>query len=385
MRDTPPSNDSINMKQTKRQSTETEEQPSLPKDGFFFTSMAPSNLFLENGMTFSGMAPEWQQGAFEGEVVFTTGMTGYDAALTDPSYCGQILVFTYPILGNYGVPDSDHWESERIYASGVVVGEACLQWSHAKSIQSLLQWLHMQGVPVIIGVDTRQLTKVLREAGTMLGTISTMLQKPLSFSNPHMTSLPAKVSIPDKIIYGEGQKKVVVVDCGMKLNILRHLQKHSLTIHRVPYNYDYSQEDFDAVFLSNGPGDPQMYQETIDILRKAMQKQKRIFGICLGAQLLALAGGGKTYKLPYGHRGHNQPCMDLVSRKCYITSQNHGYAIQEDTLPKEWTVSFRNLNDGTVEGISHRSLPFSAVQFHPEAAPGPTDTEWLFEQFVTSL
>lgn len=367
-----------------QQTLETDAQPSLPKDGFFFAPIVPSSLLLENGMIFSGMSPEWQKGTFDGEVVFTTGMTGYDAALTDPSYYGQILVFTYPLLGNYGVPDNTHWESDRIYASGVVVGEACLQWSHAKSIQSFLHWLHRQNTPVIVGLDTRQLTKVLREAGAMHGAITSTKQKTLSLK-PNMTALPAKVSISEKIVYGKGSKKVIIVDCGMKLNILRLLLKYNFTIHRVPYNYDYSQEHFDGLFLSNGPGDPEIYQETIHILRKAMQKEKLIFGVCLGAQLLALAGGGKTYKLPYGHRGHNQPCMDLVTRKCYITSQNHGYAIQENTLPDDWLVSFRNLNDGTVEGISHRSLPFSGVQFHPESAPGPTDTEWLFEKFSSLL
>lgn len=336
-------------------------------------------------MRFSGIAPEWQQEVFDGEVVFVTGMTGYDAALTDPSYAGQILVFTYPLIGNYGIPDKKHWESERIYASGVVVAEACLKWSHANSFQSLLEWLQKERVPIIMGIDTRHVTKVLRDVGTMMGVISKFSCPPATFYNLDKISLGPTVSLSNKIVYGEGKKHVVVVDCGMKLSILRNLQKPFLTIHRVPYDYDYSQEQFDGVFLSNGPGNPEMYQETIQILKKAMEMQKAIFGICLGAQLLALAVGAKTYKLTHGHRGHNQPCMDLQSRKCYITSQNHGYAIEESSLPREWKVNFRNLNDNTVEGIMHVSLPFSAVQFHPEAAPGPTDTEWLFEQFIASL
>lgn len=367
------------------QAAEVLQKPPFENGGFFFAQMQPANLFLENGMVFKGKSPEWQQGAFDGEIVFTTGMTGYDAALTDPSYAGQILTFTYPLMGNYGIPPSDMWESERIFASGVIVSNACIHWSHGKSTQSLLQWLEAQRVPVIMGVDTRHLTKILRERGTMLGAISSADTPPDNYRDPNNASLADLVSISQKAIYGSGAKKVIAVDCGMKTNILRHLQKFPLTIHRVPYHYDYSEEDFDGIFLSNGPGNPEMYMKTVSVLRKAMQKKKPIFGICLGAQLLALSAGAKTYKLAYGHRSHNQPCMDLTNKRCYITSQNHGYAVEEKSLPTDWKVSFRNLNDGTIEGIAHVSLPFSAVQFHPEAMPGPKDTEWLFENFFASL
>lgn len=336
-------------------------------------------------MTLTGISPSWQGGTYKGEIVFTTGMTGYDASLTDPSYAGQILVFTYPLQGNYGIPPADMWESEKIHAAGVVVSNVCHEWSHGKSNQSLLQWLESQNVPLITGIDTRHLTKELRERGTMPGAISAASTPPDTFSDPHVVSLADRVSIPRKITYGTKGKKVVVVDCGMKLNILRNLQRFPLQIERVPHDYDYTDEEYDGIFLTNGPGDPMAYSATIAHLKKAMDKQKPIFGICLGAQLMALASGATTYKLPYGHRSHNQPCMDLATEKCYMTSQNHGYAIWEESLAEGWKVNFRNLNDHTVEGIAHTTLPFFSVQFHPEAAPGPTDTEWLFDYFFGSL
>lgn len=357
-----------------------------PSSGFFFASTKEVFLHLQNGMVFSGIAPADQEDSQWFEVVFNTGMTGYDASLTDPSYSGQILAFTYPLIGNYGVSPKEDWESEKIHAAGVVVSEACFQWSHGKNCGSLLEWLQAQRVPVIMGVDTRSLTKVLREAGTMPGLLSSSNEAPISSQNTHLiTTRPARASVSQRIIYGNHPKKIIAVDCGMKANILRNLQKHSVSIHRTPYDEDYSSEDFDGIFLSNGPGDPEMYSETISILRKAMKRGKPIFGICLGAQLLALAAGARTYKLKYGHRGHNQPCINEETGRCHMTSQNHGYAVDEQSLPEEWLVSYRNLNDHTVEGIRHRSLPFSAVQFHPEAAPGPTDTEWMFKQFIESL
>lgn len=360
-------------------------RPSGSPDGFFFAQTAPATLFLENNQSFKGVSPAGQKGVFHGEMVFTTGMTGYDASLTDPSYAGQILVFTYPLLGNYGVPDKKYWESQRIHAAGVVVCTLCDEWSHGNSSQSLLEWLEKEKVPLIMGVDTRALTKVLRERGSMRGLISNL-------SNPEwppiaQTNVPLadKVTVPHRMTYGSAGKKIILVDSGMKTNILRQLQKFPLTIERVPYDCDYSEESFDGIVLSNGPGDPATYARTISVLQKAMKRELPIFGICLGAQLLALAAGAATYKLLYGHRGHNQPCMDLMTKRCFITSQNHGFAILEESLPQGWTVNFRNLNDNTVEGIAHSSLPFSAVQFHPEAAPGPTDTEWLFEHFFAKL
>ena len=346
--------------------------------------MKKSYLLLQNGRVFEGAAPERQIGAFQGEVVFTTGMCGYYESLTDPSFADQILAFTYPLIGNYGVADKAYWESKKIYAAGVVVNESCEKWSHHSGLHSLQEWLEKEGVPLLTGVDTRALTKTLRSEGTLLGVLSDV-KEGVGFKDPNREHLVAKVSISDKAFYGTGKKRVIAVDCGMKESMIRHLQQLPIEIVRVPYNYDYSEEPFDGVFLSNGPGDPIQCFETIAILKKAMEKKKPIFGVCLGSQMLALAAGAKTYKLPFGHRGQNQPCMDLETGKCYITSQNHGYAVDEKSLPKEWKVVFRNLNDGSVEGVAHTTLPFYAVQFHPEASPGPTDTRWFFERFYACL
>ncbi|NGX46612.1 MAG: hypothetical protein K940chlam2_01808, partial [Chlamydiae bacterium] len=203
--------------------------------------------------------------------------------------------------------------------------------------------------------------------------------------NPLLENLVSKVSIASRKTYGAGKKRVIVVDCGMKESIMRQLQRYPLELVRVPYDEDFTEEEYDGVFLSNGPGDPMQCAVTVEILRKAMRKQKPIFGICLGSQLMALAAGAQTYKLKFGHRGQNQPCIDLESQRCYITSQNHGYAVDEASLPADWKVLFRNLNDESIEGIVHESLPFMAVQFHPEAAPGPTDTRFLFEQFYQQI
>lgn len=348
-------------------------------------NLAPAFLFLENGEFFEGFSPAWQKGTFYGEVVFTTGMTGYTESLTDPSYKGQILSFTFPLIGNYGVPSKLSWESDKIHASGVVLSEACQQWSHHSGAQSLLEWLKKENVPLIAGVDTRALTKSLRSHGTMLGAICSEKQTHYTYLDPNKHHLVSYVSKLEVENIGSGEKQVIVIDCGMKANILRSLAQFPIGIRRVPYNYDFTNEQFDGVFISNGPGDPIKCSETIAILRKVLCFKKPIFGICLGAQLLALASGAKTYKLPFGHRGQNQPCIELKTKKCYITSQNHGYAIDETTLSNDWEVTFRSLNDDSVEGISHKHLPFSAVQFHPEASPGPTDTSWLFKTFYHSL
>ncbi|HSH31429.1 MAG TPA: glutamine-hydrolyzing carbamoyl-phosphate synthase small subunit [Candidatus Saccharimonadales bacterium] len=355
-----------------------------PERGDFF-KMQASGLCLADGTTFAGFSPAWQTGAYTGEVVFNTGMTGYVESLTDPSYAGQILTFTYPLIGNYGVGSTDTWESPKIHARGVVLGEVCRNFSHAASDRSLLRWFRQQRVPLITGVDTRALTKTLRTHGTMPGVIAADPAYRLPAPSPAVGWV-AQVSSPEPVIYNaSASKTVILVDCGLKANILRSLVALPIKVKRVPYDYDYTGESFDGVVVSNGPGDPADCPETAAILAKAMRLGKPVFGICLGAQLLALAAGAKTYKLPYGHRGHNQPCIDPISKRCYVTSQNHGYAIDEATLPSDWYVSYRNLNDGSVEGIAHRSRPFRAVQFHPEASPGPTDTSDMFESFYRSL
>jgi carbamoyl-phosphate synthase small subunit len=337
-----------------------------------------ARLDLADGTSFSGIAPQWQTGNYVGEVVFNTGMTGYVESLTDPSYAGQILVFTYPLIGNYGV-HAKSAESNKIQVSGVIVSQAALHPSHTGADASLLGWLHAQAIPILIGVDTRALTKHLRINGTMAGSIGIHPAK-------NMQLKKQLVSIEKPILYNQKSKtKVILVDCGAKENILRSLRKLPVQIKRVPYNYDYSNEAYDGVLLSNGPGNPTDYQETIKIVQKALRVGKPIFGICLGSQIMGLAVGATTYKLKYGHRGHNQPCLESSTGRGFITSQNHGYAIDEKSLPKGWFASFKNLNDMSVEGIEHRTKPFFSVQFHPEACPGPTDTEWLFERFYKSL
>jgi carbamoyl-phosphate synthase small subunit len=342
-----------------------------------FFRKKPAHLYLNDGVSFAGeLAFEATRPAV-GEVVFNTGMTGYVESLTDPSYAGQILAFTYPLIGNYGVRLSQA-ESKKIQVNGVVVAGAAEHFSHAQADQSLLEWLKSQDIPMITGVDTRALTKHLRTRGTMLGAIST---RPIDFAKLTPDFRAASVGEPE-IFNAQHSKKIVLVDCGAKANILRSLLSLPLQVKLVPHDYDYTEEDYHGVLLSNGPGDPMDYKPTIAIAKKALKIDRPMFGICLGSQIMGLAAGGQTYKLHFGHRGHNQPCIDLGSGRCYITSQNHGYALDEKTLPDGWKVTFRNLNDDSVEGIEHRTKPFFSVQFHPEASPGPTDTNWLFERFA---
>lgn len=333
-----------------------------------------------------------------GEVVFNTGMTGYVESLTDPSYAGQILVCTYPLIGNYGVPDPKFFESKKIQIAGLVVSEYSQAYSHHDAKHSLKEWLVASGVPALTGVDTRAITKKLREHGVMLGAIAD--KTPKIFPDPNEENLVAKVSIKKKQEYlpagrqVAGAIRIIAIDCGMKENIVRSFVDKGVTLVRVPWNYDFTKEPYDALFISNGPGDPAMCMATVENIRKAMEAGKPILGICLGNQLLALAAGGKTFKLKYGHRSQNQPCTDLIGRpffaeatqgKCYITSQNHGFAIDAKTLPRDWQVWFTNANDGSIEGIAHKTMPWRAVQFHPEASPGPTDTAWIFDEFINSL
>jgi carbamoyl-phosphate synthase small subunit len=327
-----------------------------------------------------------------GEVVFNTGMVGYPESLTDPSYRGQILVLTYPLIGNYGVPPEErqdgilkYFESDRIQIAGLVVSECSGDFSHWNAARSLSEWLVEHGVPAIEGVDTRALTKKIRQEGTMLGRIVYEEEPP--FADPNRRNLVAEVSTKEPVVYGNGAAKVLVVDCGVKNNIMRCFLKRGVQVIRVPWDYDFmeTEYDYDALFLSNGPGDPKMCKATIAHVKEALARGKNIFGICLGNQLLALAAGADTYKLKFGHRSQNQPCNEVGTRRCHITSQNHGYAVDTETLPTEWEPWFINANDGTNEGIRHVRLPFASVQFHPEASGGPTDTEYLFDTFIESL
>jgi len=340
-------------------------------------------IFLEDGTLFEGEsfgAPK----TVSGEVVFNTGMTGYVESLTDPSYAGQILVCTYPLIGNYGVPDKKFFESEKIQVAGLVVAEYSGNYSHHAAEKSLGEWLKESGVPAITGVDTRALTKKLREHGVMLGQLSNG-KAPKKFTDPNEENLVARVSIRNRKVYGNGPIKIIAVDCGMKENIVRSMTRPETTLIRVPWDYDFTTEEYDGLLLSNGPGDPTMCAATITNIRKAMSEGKPILGICLGNQLLALAAGARTYKLKYGHRSQNQPCLDASTGRCYITSQNHGYAVDAKSLPPDWEEWFTNANDGSNEGIRHKTKPWRSVQFHPEASPGPTDTAWIFDEFLKSL
>jgi len=340
-------------------------------------------LYLKDGTMVEGKSFGAPVSA-SGEVVFATGMVGYPEAFTDPSFAGQILVLTYPLVGNYGVPDKKLWESAKMQIAGLVVSEYSEKYSHATAKQSLAAWLKESGVPAITGVDTRALTKKLREHGVILGAITTN-GKPRTFVDPNKDNLVAQVSPRRKQIYKGGRTKIIALDCGMKENIIRSLVARGATVVRVPWDYDFSKEKYDGLFISNGPGDPTICTATIENIRKTMKKNKPILGICLGNQLLALAAGAKTYKLKYGHRSQNQPCIEATSKRCYITSQNHGFAVDGKTLPSGWEEWFTNANDGSNEGIRHKTKPWRSVQFHPEACPGPTDTAWIFDEFVASL
>ncbi|MDR0785419.1 MAG: glutamine-hydrolyzing carbamoyl-phosphate synthase small subunit [Treponema sp.] len=362
-----------------------------------------AKLILEDGSEFAG----WSFGkerAQAGEVVFTTGMTGYPQALTDPSFRGQILVSTYPLVGNYGTPVKPktgepfldelgipvHFESERIQVAGFVVSEACGEPSHFASGASLSAWLEKNGVPGVFGIDTRALTCRLRERGVMMGKITVENCRNVDIDSgfiPHpvMDASPREVKVfsrVDTAANSGSSPKIVLIDCGAKANILRCLLKWGVEVIRVPWNHDLHGIDYDGVFLSNGPGDPKACGKTIATMRRVFDQGKPIFGVCLGNQIMALAAGADTYKLLYGHRGQNQPCIEVGTKKCYITSQNHGYAVRADTLPKGWLPWFVNANDGTIEGIRAENGLFKAVQFHPEGCPGPRDTEFLIDDFV---
>jgi carbamoyl-phosphate synthase small subunit len=346
-----------------------------------------AKLVLEDGSVFYGES-FGAEASIAGEVVFNTGMVGYPEAFTDPSYKGQILVLTYPLIGNYGVPGLERdelgllkaFESEQIQISGLVIADYSKEYSHFTAKQSLAGWLKANKIPAITGVDTRALTKKLREKGVMLGKL--VVAEDIEFDDPNKRNLVAEVSIKEKQLYNEnGKKRIVLIDCGVKNNIIRSLVKRGFCVIRVPWDYDISKEKYDGLFISNGPGDPKMCGITIRSISAAMDKGIPIFGICLGNQLLALAAGGDTYKLKYGHRSQNQPCTDLHTKRCYITTQNHGFAVDMAKMPAGWEEWFKNENDGTNEGIRHLEKPFMSCQFHPEATPGPVDTGFLFDKF----
>ncbi len=368
-----------------------------------------AKLVLEDGSEFEGQSFGYEKNCV-GEVVFNTGMVGYNESLTDPSYSGQILCLTYPLIGNYGVPKViqengliKNFESHKIQVEGLVVNYYSEDYSHYAAQKSLGDWLREERIPAIQGIDVRKLTKILREKGTMLGKIIVGVEErqeikeekqKIGFRDPNKENLVASVSTHKTIVYTPKNnyfdKKVLLIDCGVKNNIIHSLLKRKSMVVRVPWDFDFlnknfEHSDFDAILVSNGPGDPKMCVDTIKNLKQAMMLDKPIFGICLGNQLLALAAGANTYKLKYGHRSQNQPVYDVNTHQCFITSQNHGFAVDEKTLPKDWSVWFRNANDNTNEGIKHNSKPFFSVQFHPEANPGPRDTDFLFDEFLRCI
>lgn len=378
------------------------------------------SLILSDGTVFRGRSFGYEK-PVAGEVVFNTAMTGYPESLTDPSYAGQLMTLTYPLVGNYGVPPftieanglATFMESEKIHAEAIIVSDYSENYSHWNAVESLADWLKREQVPGITGIDTRELTKVLREHGVMMGRIvfdDAMDNGEWRMDNYGEVNYVDRVSCKDIIVYAGGEsktfpvstpmeelnsqlsifhsqlKKVVLVDCGVKTNILRCLLKRGVEVIRVPWDYDFNGLQFDGLFISNGPGDPDTCDAAVQNIRCAMQNEKLpIFGICMGNQLLSKAGGAKIYKLKYGHRSHNQPVRMVGTNRCFITSQNHGYAVDNNTLGADWEPLFVNMNDGSNEGIRHKRNPWFSAQFHPEAASGPTDTEFLFDEFVKLL
>ena len=364
-------------------------------------------LVLEDGTRLRGVSFGYE-GEVKGELVFTTGMVGYPESLTDPSYKGQMLVMTYPIVGNYGVPNDEidqyglpmHFESDKVQVAALIVADYSHHHSHWNSQRSLSQWLTEQKVPALYGLDTRLLTKKIREKGALRARIEFEAEVTLGgtddgFEDVNARNLVAEVSITEPVVYGKGNThKVLALDCGIKVNIIRSLVQRNCEVTLLPWDAPLKEriKESDGLFLSNGPGDPAMLGTVTNHVREVLEGMqdgslpvKPVFGICLGNQLLGMAAGAVTYKLPFGNRGQNQPVLNLLNNKCVITPQNHGYALDADKLPAGWKPLFVNRNDDSNEGIMHETLPWFSAQFHPEAKCGPSDTSFLFDQFVEAM
>ena len=350
-------------------------------------SIKKAKLVLENGLEFQGFSFGYEQPAC-GEVVFSTAMVGYPESLTDPSYSGQILCVTYPIIGNYGVPQdelvngiSKYFESDKIQVKALVISDYSFNYSHWNAAKSLDTWLKEHKVPGIFGIDTRELTKTIRDNGTLMGKIvQEDCTAELSCVNPNVVNQVEEVSCKEVIRYNGGKgKKVVLLDCGVKNSILRTLANKEVEVIRVPWNYNFNELEYDGLIISNGPGNPDFCADAVENIKAAMAQEKPIFGICMGNQLLGKAAGANTVKLKFGHRSQNQPVRRVGTTTCYITTQNHGYAIDAATLGSDWEPMFENLNDGSNEGIRHKSKPFFAIQFQPDGV------EFLFDEFIKML
>jgi carbamoyl-phosphate synthase small subunit len=351
-----------------------------------FQRRIPAVLQLENGRQFEGWHFGYPKNS-SGEIVFSTGMVGYPEALTDPSFYGQILTMTFPLVGNYGVVSNQklelqqrYWESDKIQIFGLIVSNLSLDYSHHNADRSLSEWLFQQKVPGISHIDTRELTKILRQEGTMLAKIH-IDDSSFDFYNPNNENLLPKVSADVIKQYGNGKYHLGLIDCGCKNSIIRELTARDFRVSRIPWNNSLDSGEFDGFVISSGPGDPAKLPQIVNTLSALLEGDKPVLGICLGHQLMALASGAKTIKMRYGHRSQNQPVMDNLTRRAHITSQNHGYVVDDLSIPQEWQVWFSNLNDGSNEGLIHKSKPFLSTQFHPEASPGPGDTSFVFDCF----
>jgi carbamoyl-phosphate synthase small subunit len=363
-------------------------------------------LLLEDGTFFVGKGFGAELNVV-GEAVFTTGMVGYPESMTDPSFAGQVLCFTYPLIGNYGVPGKDdvdrfglpvHFESESIKVSGLIVQEYCERPSHWASRTTLPEWMKGEGIPGISGIDTRALVSTLREKGVMMSALANGTELP---TRKELASMIEKANRYDSVdyvkgvskkrsyAYGSSENTVVLIDCGVKLSIIRNILKRGYRVVRVPFNASYSDVmacNPDGVVISNGPGDPTLCEDTVKTAGRLVDSEIPLLGICLGEQLIALSQGVDTYKLRYGHRGQNKPVVDLTTGRGYVTSQNHGYAVNREKLENSpMKVWFINADDGSIEGTLHQNRPCIAVQFHPEGSPGPYDTEFVFDNFVSLM
>jgi carbamoyl-phosphate synthase small subunit len=364
-------------------------------------------LELSNGVRLDGCAIGADV-SVSGEMVFNTGMLGYSEAMTDPSYLGQILVFSFCLIGNYGIPApksgnffmSKGHESSSIKTQGIIVSDIYDGCHHHDGGISLENWMKSQDIPGIAGIDTRYLVQMIRESGNLWGRIVPESARPQDknkfeflknfkdneYVDPSKYNLMPSVSTKEKVIMGKGLKKVAVIDCGAKWNIMRMLVERGCEVRLLPWDSDFSKVECDGWLISNGPGDPKNTGDLVERIRKdVLCLNKPILGICLGHQLLSLASGAKTKRLNHGHRSHNQPVFSLPGKNAYMSSQNHRYAVEKSSIQPDWELWFENANDDSVEGLKHKTKPFMSVQFHPEASSGPNDTSWIMDKFISLI